>query len=656
MKYLAPMRATLIAMTCAVSFTANSEEQPLHVMLQGESADAMAALVATHKGEITHQLPIIDAVGAQLNRQQLEAILVSDKVHRYIDDLAFDPPDEYTEPSSDCNVAGYLQLEFSPDSMRWRLINKSDAPAKATQIDMTWPAAWGAVTRASVGDSNVAADTLPNTPGKMSLALSQTTTTPFSGTAHLEIEFANKDDAPSPERQNKVSAAIHFGENCKVESPPAYPDNHNDFYYATVAGADSLHLHDIRGAGVTVAVLDSGLWEHDHLSLNTQGQPRVLGRYDAINGREVDEAFDESGHGSHMTSILGNSGPTLRNGKPTGSFKGIAPDANLVTIKAFNVEGQGGMLDIVRGVQWAIDNREKFDIRVLNLSFASRPRWPYFLDPVNQAVMRAWQAGIVVVAAAGNEGPELMSVGSPGNLPYIITVGAITDSWTPLDRSDDYLPDFSSRGPTPSAHIKPDIVAPGGHMTGLTRPGSSLTKDYPEYVLDTGEFVMTGSSQAAALVSGLVALLLQLEPELTPDDVKCMLTSTADLAINHDGLLSYSPFEQGQGYVSITRAITLGRRGCGNEGLSLADDIAGQDHFQGPAIITDEGDTSLPGLELMLSPFPAEKGRSDTRVWGIKSHVERLPPDAKEPPDSPFQWLQIYEMERRQIEQLGKQP
>ncbi|MCP4519529.1 MAG: S8 family serine peptidase, partial [Delftia sp.] len=159
------------------------------------------------------------------------------------------------------------------------------------------------------------------------------------------------------------------------------------------------------------------------------------------------------------------------------------------------------------------------------------PRWPYYLDPINQAIMRAWAEGITVVAAAGNDGPEAMTVGSPGNLPYIITVGAVTDSWTLATRKDDYIPDFSSRGPTPEGHIKPDIVAPGGHITGITRPGSGLLKEHPEYQLKGGELVMTGTSQAAALVSGLVALLLQLEPDLTPDDVKCKLTGTAEPAI-----------------------------------------------------------------------------------------------------------------------------
>ncbi len=344
------------------------------------------------------------------------------------------------------------------------------------------------------------------------------------------------------------------------------------------------------------------------------------------------------------------------NGAPSGSFKGIAPDANLIAIKAFDVEGQGDMLDIVRGIQWAVENREEFGIGVLNLSFASRPRWDYWLDPINQAVMRAWAAGITVVAAAGNEGPEEMSIGSPGNLPYVITVGAITDSWTTLDRNDDYIPDFSSRGPTPNAHIKPDIVAPGGHITGVTRPGSTITRDHPEYTLQTGEFVMTGSSQAAALVSGIAALLLQMEPDLTPDDIKCKLTSSAEPAINRDGLLAYSPFVQGHGQVNATRAVTLGKTGCGNSDLDIHKDLAGTEHYQGPAIVLEGGLVSLPGLEEMLSPQPSPSGFSNSRRWGVKAHIERDDPPLSEDElkrESPFNWPDAYQEEKATIEALA---
>jgi subtilisin family serine protease len=459
--------------------------------------------------------------------------------------------------------------------------------------------------------------------------------------------------------QSDFSIKAHFIGGCSTKLVPAYENNQEDFYYSSVVGAAELHRHGITGKGVTIAVLDSGLWEHPSLKNDTSGQPRVIARYDAIDDVESGEVFDESGHGTHMTSVLAHSGRVTRQGEPAGYYKGIAPDARLVAVKAFNQEGQGKMLDIVRGIQWVVDKRVKYDIKVLNLSFASRPRWNYWLDPVNQAAMQAWATGITVVAAAGNEGPDPMTIGSPGNLPYVITVGALTDSWTPEDRSDDYIPDFSSRGPTPSAHIKPDIVAPGGHITGLTRPGSTLIQEYPEYLLRTGEFVMSGSSQASALVSGIAALLLQLEPELSPDDLKCKLTSSAEPAINSDGLLAYSPFEQGYGYVSATRAVTLGENGCGNSELDIAREIADEEHFQGPAIVDENGIPSLPGLDTMISPQPAEKGFSLSRKWGVKDHIERgAPPTetASEAAAHPFDWRREYLREKARIEDLARPP
>ncbi|MFK8050995.1 MAG: S8 family peptidase, partial [Halioglobus sp.] len=411
-------------------------------------------------------------------------------------------------------------------------------------------------------------------------------------------------------------------------------------------------------SGVTVAIIDSGLWEHTNLLKDTHGKNRVIARYDAIKNISDQEVFDESGHGTHMASVLANSLPVTGHEVEPGSYKGVAPDVRIVAVKAFDVQGQGDFLDIIRAVQYVVEHRESLQVKILNLSFAARPRWRYFLDPINQAIMKAWASGITVVAAAGNEGPDDMTIGSPGNLPYVITVGAVTDSWTLETRDDDYIPDFSSRGPTPEGHIKPDIVAPGGHMTGITRPGSTLTKKHPDYFLRTGEFVMTGSSQASALVSGVAALLLQLEPGLSPDDIKCKLTSSAEPAINRDGRLTYSPFQQGSGYVSATRAITLGQTGCGNLGLDISKDIRGEEHFEGPAILDEEGKPSLPDLNLVLSQDAPEKSTGKNRRWGAKAHIERPDyegnTDHRQAPPSGFDWESIYLEEKVRIESLAK--
>ena len=654
--------STLLLAFAAVNSAGDVPEDPneLKVMLQGGPADALATLVDTAGGTVTHTLPIINAVGATLTREQLDSIITSPLVQRHIDDLAQpgNEPDEPEDPAEACTVAGALDLEMGRAGINWRLYKRGDDALAPTSLTMTWPAVLGQLDDLSIAGKRVAESQL-SSEDEGSLTLTFTAENAPGITEHTALKASFNNPVPGVfwenVQQRDFSIALTFSEDCKTELIPGYSDNHNNSYFPTVVGADALHKHGITGSGITVAVLDSGLWNTPELVNDTSGQERVIARYDAINDTESGGVFDESGHGTHMTSIVAHSGPVLVDNKPTGSYKGIAPDVSLVAVKAFNDAGQGEFLDIARGVQWVVDNRERYNIRVLNLSFAALPRWPYWLDPVNQAVMRAWAAGIVVVAAAGNDGPEPMTIGSPGNLPYVITVGAVTDSWTLDTRDDDYIPDFSSQGPTPDAHLKPDIVAPGGHISGITRPGSSLTQELPQYLLRTGEFVMTGTSQASALVSGIVALLLQIDPKLSPDDVKCMLTSSAEPAINQDGKLAYSPFQQGNGYVSVTRAITLGQRGCGNSDLDLAAEIAGSEHFQGPAIVDDAGEVSLPGLDSMLSGEPPEQGLSKTRKWGVKAHIERLPDggnSAEKASESPFDWAGMYRDEAAVIEAL----
>lgn len=664
---LIALLAAALAVFSPVTSARDGTEPPtvLNVFLQGKSADDLQALVETQGGTVTHDLHLIDAIGAQLTREQLDTVLKSPLVGRHFDDLlvATAPEEEPTDSEPGCDIGGSLELNIQKDTVSWTLFNKRADTASLERLEMTWPPALGKIASLSLGDAALNPELYQHAAvGSATLAFDSTAqhqAPKLNGTQSLSVKFESEPTAPP--RQRDFAFTAEFSGGCTLELIPGYDDNHENFHYNSVVGVDALQRNGITGRGVTVAIIDSGLWDVPALVNDTNGKPRVLARYDAIRNSESDGVFDASGHGTHMTSVIAHNGATTNAGKATGTFKGVAPDVNLVSVKAFDVEGQGDFLDIVRAIQWVVDNRETYNIEVLNLSFAARPRWHYWLDPINQALMHAWASGITVVAAAGNEGPEPMTIGSPGNLPFIITVGAVTDSWTPADKDDDYIPDFSSRGPTPSGHIKPDIVAPGGHMTGLTRPGSSLTRDHPEYLLSSGELVMTGSSQATALVSGVAALLLQLEPDLSPDDIKCKLTSSAEPAINRDGLLAYSPFQQGHGYLSATRAVTLGERGCGNTEMDIEVEMSGTGHSQGPAIVDDNGIPSLPGLAAIVSSEPAAKGASNTRKWGAKAHIERLPsplpaPATLETPLPPFDWMHIYQLERQTIEDLSRQP
>ena len=180
-----------------------------------------------------------------------------------------------------------------------------------------------------------------------------------------------------------------------------------------------------------------------------------------------------------MSSIIASSAIAQ-----TGRYQGVAPGVNLVSVRVLNGEGAGRYFDVIRGIQWVVTNRFTYGIRVINLSLSGPAVSHYWEDPLNQAVMAAWSAGIVVVAAAGNGGPTPMTIGVPGNVPYVITVGAVTDNYRPLRAGEYSLASFSAAGPTYEGFVKPEVVVDGrapprlraGHGTlaqQLSRSGST---------------------------------------------------------------------------------------------------------------------------------------------------------------------------------------
>ena len=238
-----------------------------------------------------------------------------------------------------------------------------------------------------------------------------------------------------------------------------------------MSNADSLHNNYIFGDGVTIAFIDSGFKSLSGLRLDAYGRHRVYGTYNAIENKTAININDGSGHGTHVTSVATNSERDSQ-----GRFYGLAPNSRLIGIKAFYDTGEANYADIIRGIEWAITYKDNYNIRVLNLSFSAEPRSLYWQDPLNQAVMKAWQSGITVITAAGNRGNSPMGVGVPGNVPYVITVGAVTDNYTPNDFTDDRLATFSSSGPTYERFVKPDVVAPGGHIMGLMESKNGISQ------------------------------------------------------------------------------------------------------------------------------------------------------------------------------------
>ena len=387
---------------------------------------------------------------------------------------------------------------------------------------------------------------------------------------------------------------IKFTTNHKVElSGLAYGQRRWQPKSVVTEQVDATYVHysGNYGGGVTIGFLDTGLDQLPGMSTDLNGRDKAWGTYDAINDTVSNDGIEESGHGTHVASIAVNS-----DFDSNGQIYGVAPNAAHVGIKAFDAEGKATYADVIRGIGWALQVKEQINLRVLNMSFSGPVRSNYWDDPLNKAVMKAWQAGIVVVASAGNKGSDPMSIGVPGNVPYIITVGAMTDDYTAFNYSDDKVASFSSAGPTPEGFVKPDVIAPGGHISGLMSFDSQIATEHPEYHDGGRYFEMSGTSQAAAVVSGVVALLLTDNPALTPDQVKCKLMASAYSANNEDGTKRYSVFQQGAGLVSAYYALASEADGCANSNLDIAKDLNEEAHFYGPANINEDGNFYVEGL------------------------------------------------------------
>ena len=237
---------------------------------------------------------------------------------------------------------------------------------------------------------------------------------------------------------------------------------------------------------------------------------------------------DFYGHGTHIAGVIaGNSGAP-------GGFRGMAPGAHIINLRVLAADGSGQSSDVIEAIDWTIENKARYGIRVLNVSLGHPAIEPAADDPLVQAVERAVQAGIVVVCSAGNLGkhpvtgqPIIGAINSPGNSPSVITVGALNTKGTP-QRSDDEVATYSSRGPTyGDGFVKPDLVAPGNKIVSLAAPASKLWLEHPEQRRGLGYIELSGTSQAAAVVAGAAALVLDANPNLNPRQVKLALQGTA---------------------------------------------------------------------------------------------------------------------------------
>jgi serine protease AprX len=293
----------------------------------------------------------------------------------------------------------------------------------------------------------------------------------------------------------------------------------------------------IDGSGVGVALIDSGVADVPDL------HNRVVARVDFTEERD---GLDTFGHGTHMAGLIVGDGTSSAD-----QWRGAAPGADLISLKVASWSGATDTSSVIAALRWVVTNKDRYNIRVVNLSFGTDARQTYRSDPLDRAVERVWEAGVVVVVSAGNQGPLAGSITKPGDDPRILTVGAFDDANT-LDTDDDRVAAFSSRGPTQDGVAKPDIVAPGVSIVSTRAPDSVVDVFSPTARLDDDYFKGTGTSQSAAIVAGVAALVIQANPALRPDQVKGILLDTAS-----DNLVGRAG--AGHGTVNARRAVDAAR-------------------------------------------------------------------------------------------------
>lgn len=276
--------------------------------------------------------------------------------------------------------------------------------------------------------------------------------------------------------------------------------------------------------GTGVAVLDTGIYRHIDFG------NRIIGFADMVAGRGY--AYDDSGHGTHVAGIIAGDGTASR-----GKYVGVAPKSNIVAVKVLDRSGSGLIKNVIKGLKWIEDNRDRYDVRIINISFGTTSKNVRDEQDMIKMVEKLWDDGIIIVAAAGNSGPSNNSVTAPGSSKKIITVGAFDDS-TMFKNSSKNIKYFSGRGPTSECIIKPEVVVAGANIVAC----SNKKDDYS---------VKSGTSMAAPVVTGAIARLLELEPELTPKEVKIRLKECCEK-------IKAPENQQGWGMLNIAKFVGRG--------------------------------------------------------------------------------------------------
>jgi serine protease AprX len=364
---------------------------------------------------------------------------------------------------------------------------------------------------------------------------------------------------------------------------------------AWATGADAVWSKGITGKGVGVALIDTGVTRVDGLTTVVHGPDLSFESQDSAKHH-----IDGYGHGTHLAGIIAGKNSLSKDG-----FSGIAPDVKLTSVKVGVSNGAVDVSQTIAAIDWVVEHRNddpKNPIRVINLAYGTDGSQDYRVDPLTFAVENAWRKGIVVVAAAGNGGIDA-KLSNPAYDPYVLTVGA-TDTKNTADLRDDSIATFGSRG-TKARTV--DVVAPGRSIASLRVPSSLIDQDYPTARSGERLFRGSGTSQASAVVSGAVALMLQARPGLTPDAVKDLIKRSAR------AVLPVTELDKGVGAINVWDAyqwvvptgVQYWPAATGTGSLELS---------RGTVHVDDNG-VLLSGEKGILGPF-------DAKVWAAATAKE----------------------------------
>jgi serine protease AprX len=412
-----------------------------------------------------------------------------------------------------------------------------------------------------------------------------------------------------------------------------HPLRASDDITDVATGVPSAWNAGYNGAGIGVAVIDSGINDtHPDLWNSNESHSRVVYHQDFTGNATTNSSgaqYDLYGHGTHVAGIIGGNGYLS-----SGNYQGVAPNVTLVDLRALDSTGAGTDSNVIAAIQQAISLQKKYNIQVINLSLGRGISVSYTQDPLCQAVESAWQAGIVVVVAAGNYGRLSVdgsngygTITAPGNDPFVITVGAMNSNGS-SSPSAETMTSYTSKGPTTYDHVvKPDIMAPGNNIVSLAAPGAALEAEYPAQLVNGNDgnpdyFTLSGTSMATPVVSGAVALLVQQNGNLTPDQVKALLMQSTNSSFPTSTVVSvpsldetfteyYDAFSVGSGLLNVQSALSDNSLAPSNVGAALSPYVVYNSSSGSVSMV--KGNSNVPAKSVV---WGSSKAWSWWAIWG----------------------------------------